>query len=56
MIKNCALCLTESQCTRCANGYFIDLSKKCCPTYLTNCTICSLGNTCTQCADGFFSS
>ena len=37
-------------------GYFIDKSKKCCPTYLSNCSVCSLSDTCSQCYDGYYTS
>jgi cysteine-rich repeat protein len=60
MIPGCQLCLQETQCTKCLNGYFINqTSGKCiiCSVAINNCAICDNSTYCNLCySDSYLNS
>ncbi len=55
IIPNCLTCDSNTKCTTCATGYFVDGGNcTACPTNLTNCDACSSATLCDQCKTGYY--
>ena len=50
---NCEICLSNSTCARCVNGFFFSLDTRKCKRCLNNCKYCLSDKTCSKCEDNY---